>query len=125
MLATAPPSMRAQRGGERGRSRASQMLFDDLGGEPTLDELIAGVWEGLAAHRPARCPVCEAEMQPVYGAHAPQSDDSGSARMSSRTTRARPEQARQDAERAASSSGRPAGRMLEGGRCTGCGTALQ
>ena len=105
MLAPAPPSMRAQRGGERGRSRASQTLFDDLGGEPTLDELIAGVWEGLAAHRPARCPVCEAEMRPVYGAHAPQSDESGSARMSE--------------------TGRQGGRMAEGGRCSGCGTALQ
>jgi hypothetical protein len=104
-LAPAPPSVRAQRGGERGRSRASQTLFDDLGGEPTLDELIAGVWEGLAAHRPARCPVCEAEMHPVYGAHALQPDDSGTAGMSE--------------------AGRPAGRMPEGGRCTGCGSALQ
>lgn len=104
-LAPAPPSMRAQRGGERGRSRASQTLFDDLGGEPTLDELIAGVWEGLAAHRPARCPVCEAEMHPVYGAHALQPDDSRTAGMSE--------------------AGRPAGRMPEGGRCTECGSALQ
>ncbi len=104
-LAPAPPSMRAQRGGERGRSRASQTLFDDLGGEPTLDELIAGVWEGLAAHRPARCPVCEAEMHPVYGAHALQLDDSRTAGMSE--------------------AGRPAGRMPEGGRCTECGSALQ
>jgi hypothetical protein len=84
-LATAPPSMRAERGRERGRSRAPQTLFANLGGEPTLDELIAGVWEGLAAHRPARCPVCEAEMRPLYGPHA----------------------------------------LPIGGRCTGCGTALQ
>jgi hypothetical protein len=124
-IAPAPLSMRAQRGGERGRSRASQALFDGLGGEPTLDELIAGVWEGLAAHRPARCPVCEAEMRPVYGAHASQPDDSGTAPMSSRTIRARPEQARQDAERAASSSARDAGRVPGGGLCTGCGTTLQ
>jgi hypothetical protein len=69
-LAPTAPSPRAERGRERGRSRAPRTLFDDLGGEPTLDELIAGVWEGLAAQRSASCPVCEAEMQPVYGAHA-------------------------------------------------------
>jgi hypothetical protein len=42
----------------------------DLGGEPTLDALVAGVWEGLAAHRSAGCPVCGEEMVPEYGAHA-------------------------------------------------------
>ena len=42
----------------------------DLGGEPTLDALVAGVWEGLAAHRSVGCPVCGEEMVPVYGAHA-------------------------------------------------------
>jgi hypothetical protein len=45
-------------------------LFDGLGGEPTLDQLIASVWEGLAAHATVRCPVCEGEMCPEYGAHA-------------------------------------------------------
>ena len=45
-------------------------LFDDLGGEPTLDELLVGVWEGLAVHRPQPCPVCSGQMEPVYGAHA-------------------------------------------------------
>ena len=42
-------------------------LFDGLGGEPTLDQLITGVWEGLAAHAAVRCPVCEGEMRPEYG----------------------------------------------------------
>ena len=41
-----------------------------LGGEPTLDELVSGVWEGLAAHRSVPCPACGAEMKPVYGVHA-------------------------------------------------------
>jgi hypothetical protein len=45
-------------------------LLDDLGGEPTLDELIAGVWEGLAAHRSVACPLCGGDMKPNYGAHA-------------------------------------------------------
>ena len=45
-------------------------LFDAVGGEPTLDELIVGVWEGLTAQRVVECPVCDDEMAPVYGAHA-------------------------------------------------------
>jgi hypothetical protein len=45
-------------------------LFDGADGEPTLDELLAGVWEGLTAHRVVSCPVCGADMQPDYGAHA-------------------------------------------------------
>jgi hypothetical protein len=42
----------------------------DLGGEPTLDALVAGVWEGLAAHKSVGCPVCGEEMVPAYAAHA-------------------------------------------------------
>jgi hypothetical protein len=45
-------------------------LFDAVRSEPTLDELIVSVWEGLAAHRVVACPVCLEEMTPEYGAHA-------------------------------------------------------
>jgi hypothetical protein len=45
-------------------------LFDGVGGEPTLDELLVGVWEGLVAHWTVSCPACGADMQPDYGAHA-------------------------------------------------------
>ena len=45
-------------------------LFDAVGGEPTLDEMIVGVWEGLTAHRIVECPICQEEMAPEYGAHA-------------------------------------------------------
>ena len=45
-------------------------LFDSVGGEPTLDEMIVGAWEGLIAHRVVACPVCEGPMRPEYGAHA-------------------------------------------------------
>jgi hypothetical protein len=45
-------------------------LFDDLGGEPTLDDVLVDVWEGLTAHRVVCCPVCGEEMKPEYGAHA-------------------------------------------------------
>ena len=56
--------------GRRGRLGSAPSLFDGAGGEPTLDELLAGVWEGLSAHRPVSCPVCGADMHPEYGAHA-------------------------------------------------------
>jgi hypothetical protein len=45
-------------------------LFDGVGGESTLDELLVEVWEGLAVHRTVSCPVCGADMRPAYGAHA-------------------------------------------------------
>jgi hypothetical protein len=45
-------------------------LLDRVGGEPTLDDLIAGVWEGLAAHQVVECPVCRGEMDPECAAHA-------------------------------------------------------
>jgi hypothetical protein len=41
-------------------------LFDGPGGEPTLDELIAGVWEGLTVHGTVSCPVCGETMRPQY-----------------------------------------------------------
>jgi hypothetical protein len=44
--------------------------FAIVGDEPTLDELLAGVWEGLIAHRMIACPVCSSEMAPEYEAHA-------------------------------------------------------
>jgi hypothetical protein len=45
-------------------------LSDELGGEPTLDEVLTGVWEGLAAHRTMPCPACGETMRPAYGVHA-------------------------------------------------------
>jgi hypothetical protein len=45
-------------------------LFDTVGGEPTLDELVSGAWEGLAAHQHVACPVCGGDMTPEYGVHA-------------------------------------------------------
>jgi hypothetical protein len=40
------------------------------GGGPRLDDLVAGLWEGLAARRVVECPVCSAEMHPEFGVHA-------------------------------------------------------
>ncbi len=45
-------------------------LFEPVGGEPTLEDEILGVWEGLIAHRLAACPVCGEDMAPEYGAQA-------------------------------------------------------
>jgi hypothetical protein len=53
----------------RDKLRPTPSLFDGAGGGPTLDELLAGAWEGLTAHAVVECPVCSAEMAPEYGAH--------------------------------------------------------
>ena len=44
--------------------------FDAVGDEPTLDEVLSGVWEGLIAHRVEECPVCAGELVPDYAQHA-------------------------------------------------------
>jgi hypothetical protein len=51
------------------RALATLSTRDRLGGGPTLDELVAGVWEGLAAHHEVPCPICGARLKPQYGAH--------------------------------------------------------
>ena len=45
-------------------------LFDDLGGEPTLDDVLAGAWEGLTARRMVACVVCGGPMAPPRPATA-------------------------------------------------------
>jgi hypothetical protein len=44
-----------------------------MGGRATLEDVISGAWEGLAAHRAIACPVCGGHMAPRYGAsgHVP------------------------------------------------------
>jgi hypothetical protein len=61
---------RVSRGSTRVGVQDAGAGVTDLGGEPTLDALVSGVWEGLAAHRSVACPVCGHEMTPDYGAHA-------------------------------------------------------
>jgi hypothetical protein len=41
-------------------------LLDGLGGEPTLDDVLSRVWEGLTAQSAVTCPVCGTEMRPEY-----------------------------------------------------------
>jgi hypothetical protein len=51
-------------GGDQ-RARGSMV---QQGGGPTLDDLVVGVWEGLAAHRTVACLACGEAMTPRYGA---------------------------------------------------------
>ncbi len=44
--------------------------LDAVGDEPTLDEVLSGVWEGLIAHRVEECPVCGGELVPDCAQHA-------------------------------------------------------
>ena len=61
---------RVTRGSDQLGVHDARVGATDLGGEPTLDEVVSGVWEGLAAHQSVACPVCGDEMRPEYGAHA-------------------------------------------------------
>ena len=62
---------RVTRGTDRVGARAAHAGGrTDLGGEPTLDALVAEVWEGLAAHKSVGCLACGEEMLPAYAAHA-------------------------------------------------------
>jgi hypothetical protein len=66
------PAARPDRAGAGApdNERSSGSASTDPGGEPTLDSLLSGMWEGLAAHRSVPCPLCGGEMTPDYGAHA-------------------------------------------------------
>ena len=49
----------------------------DLGGEHTLDETIAGAWEGLAAQVAVACPLCGGAMLPAAGEDGGRCKDCG------------------------------------------------
>jgi hypothetical protein len=78
-------------------------LFEPQGGEPTLDDVLVGAWEGLTAHRTVDCPVCGGEMAPAYVTQAAVPDDSGAGSPQGTLTRAR---------------------APEAGRCGSCGSEL-
>jgi hypothetical protein len=46
------------------------LALDRACDEPTLDDLLMDVWEGLSVHRAVRCPVCVGEMEPVGSSSA-------------------------------------------------------
>ena len=49
---------------------AGLQLWREDGGGPTLDDLLSGAWEGLAAASPTSCPVCDGELVPRWSAAA-------------------------------------------------------
>ena len=53
----------------KGSDQRAHVSVVQQGGGPTLDDLVVGVWEGLAANRTVACLACgEASMTPRYGA---------------------------------------------------------
>lgn len=55
-----------------GRGHVPTPFTPPVGGGPTLDDLLTGTWETLAAGRTAACPMCAGPMEPRYGhGHAP------------------------------------------------------
>ena len=69
-MSTVTTRPRVTRGRERTGVSCARTGSAQVGGEPTLDAVLSGVWEGLVAHRPADCPLCGGEMRPVYAAHS-------------------------------------------------------
>ncbi|MDO8213645.1 hypothetical protein [Conexibacter sp. CPCC 206217] len=62
--ATAPATDEQDAGTDAG---GTAHTHGGVGGEPTLDELIVGAWEGLAAQAAVQCPLCEGALRPVRG----------------------------------------------------------
>ncbi len=45
-------------------------LFGSVGESRTLDDLLVALWEGITSDRTMTCPVCDGELEPMYGVHA-------------------------------------------------------
>lgn len=41
-------------------------VHDGVGGEPTLDDMLVGAWEGLTAQVAVACPLCDGVLRPLY-----------------------------------------------------------
>lgn len=67
---TLPEPEREQAPASLGPARTVGVKGRRVGGERTLEDLVLGAWEGLAAHRPVDCPVCGGVMAPRVGAQA-------------------------------------------------------
>ena len=52
---------------EAATARRAGQAHGGVGGEPTLDEVLLGAWEGLIAQAAVQCPVCEGTLRPVFG----------------------------------------------------------
>jgi hypothetical protein len=49
---------------------ADEQLWSEDDGGATLDDLLSGAWEGLAAASSTACPVCQGELEPRWSAGA-------------------------------------------------------
>jgi hypothetical protein len=47
---------------------ADMQLWTEEGGGPTLDDVLSGAWEGLAASSTVACPVCGGDLAPRWSA---------------------------------------------------------
>jgi hypothetical protein len=47
---------------------ADMQLWTEEGGGPTLDDVLSGAWEGLAASSAVACPVCGGDLAPRWSA---------------------------------------------------------
>jgi hypothetical protein len=47
---------------------ADMQLWTERGGGPTLDDVLSGAWEGLAAPSAVACPVCGGDLAPRWSA---------------------------------------------------------
>ncbi|MGH2858031.1 MAG: hypothetical protein ACRDMJ_11170 [Solirubrobacteraceae bacterium] len=59
-----------ERSGDRWDPRGGGADVGAAGGEPTLDAIVSGAWEGLAARAAVACLVCQGHLVPLYGARA-------------------------------------------------------
>ena len=68
-----PPPLVPIRGSDSGTThglaREPESLFDGPGGGPSLDDVVSGAWEGLAARAVVDCPLCGGELAPEFGPH--------------------------------------------------------
>ncbi len=66
LLLERPPALEEgfEHGARRRLDGASISGHVDAHGRLTLDDLITGVWEGLAVRATVQCPVCEGPMAP-------------------------------------------------------------
>lgn len=54
----------------RESSDRSDQASPPVGGAPTLDDLLTGIWDTVASDQPATCPVCQGVLEPRHGAGA-------------------------------------------------------
>ncbi|UGS35349.1 hypothetical protein [Capillimicrobium parvum] len=52
----------------RERSDRGDRAVPAVGGAPTLDDLLTGIWQTIASDQTATCPLCQGALEPRYSA---------------------------------------------------------